>query len=210
MKKVIASVLSIALFGPTLTFAQASDDLMNKLKAMETFESTFTQRIKDEKDKVLNESQGYLQVKRPGRFYWKSEYPDELLVVADGHTIWTYDIELEQIVKQDQAESMGQSPAAILAGEVVDLGKEYKISYATETCSKSVDVCYILVPKSDNQFKQIKIGFDGDNLKMIYMHDALDQSIDTRFNDIKLNQEVNDDIFDFSPPDGVDVIQGNQ
>lgn len=206
--KLTATWLWILSLVPAMSMAAPADDLMTKLKAIKTFEGDFTQAITDEKGKTLDQSKGHLQVKRPGRFYWKSEEPDELLVVADGKTIWTYDIELEQIVKQDQADSLGQSPAALLAGEVVDLGKEYDIKLINgDACNSSE--CFALKPKGEGQFKSIHIGFDGERVQLIHMQDALDQTINTKFSQVTVNGNVDDKLFDFTPPPGVDVIEGN-
>ena len=203
-------IISSLLWMP-LVHAKPADELMDKLKAIKTFDAHFKQNIKDEGGKILNQSHGVIYVKRPGRFYWKSEYPDELLVVADGKLIWTYDIELEQIIKQDQSTSLGQSPAALLAGEVVDLDKEYDIVLLTpKRCNKS-DTCYKLTPREDQgQFKSIKIGFNGAKLAMIHMKDGLEQSISTDFTQVKINTNFDDTFFEFTPPAGVDVIQGSQ
>lgn len=206
--KLLVTLFTLMPFGLA---AKPADDLMNKLKAIESYDASFKQLIKDEQGKTLQNSEGKLYVKRPGRFYWKSEYPDELLVVADGKVIWTYDIELEQIIKQDQNNSMGASPAALLAGEVVDLDKEYDIVMLSPSqCKGNIDNCYKLTPKEQqSQFKTIKIGFHDSKLAMIYMQDGLEQTISTDFTKVKMNNTIDDGLFNFTPPEGVDVIEGN-
>ncbi len=210
MKLKYSLLLSLGVVFSSMAAQTPADDLTDKLKNMVSFDAGFRQTIKDQKGKSLNSSEGILLIKRPGRFYWKSETPDELLVVADGKIIWTYDIDLEQIVKQDQSESLGQSPAALLAGDVINLGKDYEIALVSSNqCKMSNDACYQLIPTlEESQFKKILIGFRKGVLSMIFIIDALDQSIDTRFSSIKLNGHVDDERFNFVPPPGVDVIKG--
>ncbi|HET9843747.1 MAG TPA: outer membrane lipoprotein chaperone LolA, partial [Gammaproteobacteria bacterium] len=188
-----------------------SQDLMKRLEEIQSYQAQFKQVIKDDKGKQISTTEGDLQVARPGRFRWKSQTPDQVLVVADGKFIWTYDIELEQVVKNNQNTSLGQSPAALLAGEVVNLEKDYAVELAQPAdCHRSVDACYKLVAKDQNNaFKNIKMGFSGKNLITIEMQDALDQNILTEFKQVQVNQTMNNTIFQFKPPAGVDVIQGS-
>ncbi len=210
LKYALLVSLGMGFSSPGIAGQTPAEALTEKLQNTVSFDAPFRQTIKDQKGKSLNASEGMMVIKRPGRFYWKSDSPDELLVVADGKTIWTYDIDLEQIVKQDQKESLGQSPAALLAGDVVHLDKDYAIELVSaDQCKMDNDACYQLVPsQADNQFKQILIGFRKNILSMIFIVDALDQSIDTRFSSIKLNGNVDDSLFDFKIPPGVDVIKG--
>lgn len=205
-------LLALPLLLPSLTFAQASQELMDKLSNIKSFDARFEQTIAEKGKEAFNKTSGYLKILRPGLFYWMSEQPDEILVVADGDSIWTYDMELEQIVQNDQQTSMGQSPAAILAGEVVDLDQEYEItSLEPNECLDKVDTCFQLSPKAaDSVFMEIKIGFSGTSLQSIVLQDALDQTIETRFFDVKINAPMDKKLFDFTPPPGVDLIKGKQ
>ena len=46
-------------------------------------------------------TKGDMIIRRPGKFYWKSQSPDPILVVADGKHLWTYDIDLEQVTDEN-------------------------------------------------------------------------------------------------------------
>ncbi|MFI4938208.1 MAG: outer-membrane lipoprotein carrier protein LolA, partial [Candidatus Berkiellales bacterium] len=132
-----------------------------------------------------------------------------ILVVADGKYLWTYDIDLSQVTKQDLKKSFRNSPAALLAGSVSRLTKDFTVTYAKDKqCDKGVDRCFLLEPKQKNAtFADILIGFAQDQLIEIRMHDPLGQDIYTKFSAVKMNHRVNSQLFAFFPPRGVDVIQ---
>lgn len=207
MKKLI-----VLMMIPFASMASPSTDLIAQLKGIRTFEAHFKQVIKDQSNKKISSSEGTLQISKPGKFRWSSESPDKLLVVADGKVIWNYDIELEQIVKHSQSASLGQSPAALLAGEVVNLDKQYDVvNLLPNECGKGVDLCYKLTEmNNEGQFKTIKIGFKNKKLHNISMIDALDQSILTEFTHERVNEPLNKELFIFKPPKGVDVLESSE
>ncbi len=186
--------------------ASPMDDLSEKLTNLKSLEASFTQSIESSNGQRLAYSEGYLKVLRPGRFYWKSERPDEMIVLADGKTIWNYDVELEQIVQRPQGSALGQSPAALLANQPVNLSDNYLIK-ALAQCEGDL-TCYELKPKDpESGFQSATLGFDGQKIVLIRIHDALDQTILTRFTNVKLNVEVDESVFDFEIPEGVDVLK---
>ena len=80
---------------------EAIDELTHLLQDTHTFSAEFQQHIKDKKGTMVSESSGNVKISRPGKFYWKIEKPDSVLVVADGKVLWHYDMELEQVTKKD-------------------------------------------------------------------------------------------------------------
>lgn len=185
--------------------------LIQSLEKIETFKAHFSQKIRDANGSVLSQTQGEMMVKRPGKFYWKSQKPDPVLVVADGNFLWTYDIELSQVTKQKMQEALGKSPAALLAGSINQITKDFTIAYAKKNqCAKSAEQCFLLSPKQkDAPFADILLGMAKGAVLEVRMHDPLGQDVHTSFTQAKVNQALNTKLFSFVPPKGVDVIQGN-
>ncbi|MGD9591060.1 MAG: outer membrane lipoprotein chaperone LolA [Candidatus Berkiella sp.] len=213
MKKLL-SILSVALFCCTTLNAappelqSAEEALIASLHKIATFKAHFVQKINDANGEHVAKSQGDIMVRRPGKFYWKSESPDPILVVADGNYLWTYDIDLSQVTKQKLNDALGSSPAAILAGSLDSIKSNFKISKVkNEQCAKS-DECYLLRPKQkDATFADIQIGFLQGKLTQVRMRDPLGQDVSTIFTKVQINQGVQDKLFAFVPPEGVDIIQ---
>ena len=208
MKKFKILCLVILGLTSTSTFAeQASDQLIASLKKIDTFQAQFNQKIRDANGENISNSKGKVVIRRPGQFYWKSQSPDPMLVIADGKFLWTYDIDLAQVTKQTQKDTIKNSPAALLAGKVSDLTTQFNIGTA-DKCDAKTDQCYTLSPKQkDATFSNILIGFAKDKLIEIKMHDTMGQEVHTLFSTIEMNKPVNMKLFSFQPPKGVDIIQ---
>lgn len=198
----------VLLASATTAYAEPMDDLIELLKKADSFEAKFAQRIKTQTGEKISSTDGKVVIKRPNHFYWKSQKPDPVLVVADGKNLWTYDIDLEQATKQNLTKALKNSPATLLAGSLDKFKEDFTISYAKEgACQKGKDKCFRLKPKQkDSPFKNVLIGFTKDNLVEIRMSDPLGQDVYTVFTDVKLNSPIKASLFNFVPPKGVDVI----
>lgn len=192
--------------GALLHAATAAEQLMATLQHINTFKANFAQNIHSAEGDRLSNTKGQVVISRPGKFYWKGQKPDQILVVADGKFVWTYDVDLEQVTKQDLKQALMNSPATLLAGDASKLGETFEINYAKK-CPAN-DTCYELKPKQkDSPFSTIIIRFTSDKLNEIRMRDPLGQNVRTVFSQVEVNQAINHKLFDFKPPKGVDVIQ---
>jgi len=208
MLKMMKGVLLTLVFsyGAPLFATPAGDQLVQALQKITTFKANFAQNIRGSEGEKLSNTNGQVVISRPGKFYWKSQKPDQMLVVADGKFVWTYDLDLEQVTKQDLKQALHNSPATLLAGDVSKLQENFDIDFAKKC--KANNTCYQLKPKQkDSTFSTILIRFEQDKLNEVRMKDPLGQNVLTVFSNVEVNQSINKKLFDFAPPKGVDVIQ---
>ena len=195
--------------GSEVTIAsEPADELITLLSKMNSFQGHFNQNIKGSAGEKISNTQGEVVIRRPDRFYWKSQKPDPIIVLADGKFLWTYDIDLQQATKQSQKTALKNSPATLLAGATHTFKEDFTIAKAKAgSCKTGKDQCFSLKPKEkDSTFKNIYIGFTEGKLVEVRMSDPLGQNVYTVFSDVKINGKVNDTLFKFMPPKGVDVI----
>ena len=69
------------------------------------------------------------------------------------------------------------------------------------------DIAWLeLAPRSkDSNFNRVRLGLEGDRLSLMELVDGLDQITRITFSDVVINREVDDSLFAFEPPPGVDV-----
>jgi len=193
-------------YGALLHAATAPEQLMATLQNITTFKANFAQNINSAEGDKLSHTQGQMVISRPGKFYWKGQKPDQILVVADGKFVWTYDADLEQVTKQELKQALMNSPATLLAGDASKLNDTFDISYAKKCPAHNT--CYELKPKQkDSTFSIIIIRFSDNKLNEVRMRDPLGQNVKTVFSQVEVNQAINRKLFDFKPPKGVDVIE---
>ncbi len=145
---------------------------------------------------------GVMQVKRPGQFRWETTSPSKQLIVTSGKTVWIYDPDLEQAVRQNLDEQVGNTPALLLSGQSATIMKSFKV-----TQPSAQDAYFILYPKQeDGVFESLGIRFSNNLPTQMILKDSLGQQTTINFSDVKTNPNLNSTAFNFVPPKGVDVI----
>lgn len=212
MKHKFLKVFIIFCFFMDLNVVRAGtieSEFISHIDKIKTYEAHFSQTIQDERGSLISKSEGDFVILRPGQFYWKSNSEDPVIIVADGTYLWTYDIALEQITQQDLRKTIAATPAEVLMGETTDILKSFEVKKITQgSCNSENHHCFELLPKNEGELTQtVEMLFNGDKLYEISMRDALGQHVVTTFSKIRLNEKIQDRLFKFKPPKGVDVIQ---
>jgi outer membrane lipoprotein carrier protein len=178
--------------------------LHDKLQSTRSFQADFTQNVLDGQGVMMQTTEGKIAVKRPGLLYWQVYAPLEQLLVSDGVRLWSYDPDLEQVTVQAVNANLSQMPAMLLSGEVEGLSESYEIS-SVQLAGKGWQ--FQLIPKQpDSLFSQLKLTFSGDTLVQMHILDSLGQRSSLEFHNIKINPQLDDKMFIFVPPEGVDII----
>ncbi len=187
--------------------ASAHADSLDKLKAFisgtQTMRAGFEQSVIDKNGKSMQGASGTMQFSRPGKFRWEYLKPYKQEVVGDGVKLWIFDPDLNQVTVKKLGDSLGDSPAALLAGNN-DLDKHYTL---TDTGSKADIEWLDAVPKSkDTTFERVRIGFKGDALNVMELKDNFGQTTVIKFSALEKNPKLAGGAFTFVPPKGVDVV----
>lgn len=170
---------------------------------MQTLSATFEQTLVDADDNVVEESEGTVELSRPGRFRWTYTAPYEQLLVADGLNIWSYDADLAQVTVKPQAEVLSNTPAVLLGGGG-DVFNDFTL--VDSFSDRGVDWLRLTPATSDGGFESVDLGFqDGILSRMIFL-DALGQSTLIALFDVAVNEPVSAGMFTFEVPDDVDLV----
>ena len=182
------------------TGQQLIDDLVNNVQTMS---GRFEQQLVDADDSVIDQSSGTIEIQKPGRFRWTYLEPYEQILVADGLNVWSYDVDLEQVIVKAQAEVLASTPAILLGGSQNVLDDFEDIGSFEERGT----VWVRLRPETTaNGFTKVELGFDEGKLSRMIFSDNLGQTTLIAFFDLTLNENIDAHRFSFSPPDGVDVV----
>ncbi len=203
----LRSTLLFLLLGIGLLVANADTDGHARLdrffENVNTFKASFIQVVLDENLLALEETSGLLWIARPGRFRWDYRSAHDQTIVADGKVLWIYDVELEQVTRREQKSAIGHTPAVLLAG-----GQQYRKDYEVTALGTQGAITWIaLLPRlNDGSFAEIQLGFEGDTLRLIQLLDELNQITRVTLADVVENEPIPENLFQFVPPTGVDVI----
>jgi outer membrane lipoprotein carrier protein len=197
--------LALFLLAGTPVHAGALEDLRRFLKETHSLEAEFTQTATQSVGVrgrgSVRSSSGTLMYQKIGRFRWSTEY---LLIVSDGQKVWLFDQGLDQVTVKKLDQTLGATPAALLAGsgdlEAFNLWEE----------SEAGGLFWVSIePKEkDVPFTRMRLGFTADGeLKAMEFFDPFDQIIKLTLDKVRRNLKIPASRFTFVPPVGVDVFE---
>jgi len=201
----------IAYFSLLFAFAaQAADDqapaqLRKQLDAMTSLQGDFVQTLYDQKGKQQDESKGTFVLLRPGKFYWKTLSPAPQLLVSNQKTIWLYDPDLETVNIRPFTDDLQKTPTLLLTADIETLRKNFSIKRSEQANKTEM---FSLTPKvTEGLFQQLKLVFIDGQLTEFNIEDSLGQLSKIVLSNQKRNQPIDEAIFTFIPPAGVDIIK---
>lgn len=201
MKRYYMLLLMLAM---TSSYAETAADLLQeKLNAIKTMEASFKQVVKA-KNRVLTRSNGKMALARPGRFRWDTKDPMPQLVIADGKKMWVYDVDLEQVTVRKQEKSMGGTAALFLSGYDDTVARDYEVKQINKGSLVGFDM---KARENKSGFQRVKLFFKKEALCALELYDQLGQVTEVDLKKIKINPKLSEQLFQFKPPKGVDVVK---
>lgn len=209
MKKSLFAIFAVA----AALSAQASglDRLENFVKSVKSGRAEFTQVVtgpaREGQGVRTKTSSGTFEFARPNRFRFDYRKPFEQTIVADGQTLWLYDVDLNQVTARKQAQALGSTPAALIAAapDLDTLRKDFDLEAAGE---KNGLQWVQATPKAkEGQLHSVRVGFRGNDLAALEILDSFGQRSMLTFTRMELNAAVPPRLFQFKPPQGADVVQ---
>lgn len=187
--------------------AHAVDDHYNHLRSLqgefnETYSGNGAQR----------EESGTLWLKKPRKMRWEYRSPKEKLFVSDGQSVWFY-VPAERQVRKTDLKRLDdlRSPIAFLLGKT-------KLENELQGLSKVVDQPPAVagdmllrgVPRAmSGQLTEVQLEISPSNqIVRIVLMESDGGTTEFRFKDWKENAELSDSRFHFTPPPGVETVDG--
>ena len=203
----LAVGLTTALAPVPARAAGGLESMRDFLARTQTLKANFTQTIAGRGARKPQVSSGTVLLSRPGRFRWEVSKPFQQLLVGDGSKVWLYDPDLKQVTVRKLSEALGGTPAALLAGEVGNASAIEKNFLVSEAAAKDGLLWVEARPKAkDGSFDRVRLGFKGDTLQAMEMHDQFGQVTTVEFSAVERNPVLAASQFRFTPPAGVDVV----
>ena len=192
------------VFTSTQSFAQTTEErLYESLHTLTSLTANFYQQVLDSEGEIIQEAKGIFELKKPGRFRWHYDPPYSQQIISDGKNLWLFDLELAQATVQPIEQALGSAPIILLT-DLKPLSEDFDIREMPESFGLH---WLALVPKiQDTEFYRVEIGLDDNVIREMRLHDHFDQKTIIRFSEINTSANLPDARFEFSIPEGVDVI----
>jgi outer membrane lipoprotein carrier protein len=185
--------------------ARAVDEHYNHLHSLE---SDFTEIYRG--DGAERVESGTLWLKKPRKMRWEYRSPKEKLFISDGQAVWFY-LPTERQLRKTTLRKLDdlRSPLAFLLGKT-------KLENELQGLSKVVDqspsgagnTLLRGVPRA-GQASEVQLEITpSDQIVRIVLMDADGATTEFRFADWKENPELSNSRFQFTPPPGVETVEG--
>jgi outer membrane lipoprotein carrier protein len=173
------------------------------LDQVRSLRAEFQQTLFDEDARQLDQASGMVYIQRPGRFRWDYTEPYLQEIVGDGEQVWIYDSELQQVTVRPLDDALGDTPVMLLSSD-----RPVEESFQVRTMDGPDGYVWAgLKPLGDQiSFTEIRLGFEGDTLRVMELEDAFGQLTRLRFENMEKNPELDPTLFQFTPPEGADIF----
>jgi outer membrane lipoprotein carrier protein len=188
--------------------AQAVDNRYNHLR---TLQAEFTEIYRGAG--IERSESGSLWLKKPGKMRWEYRSPKEKLFLSDGKEAWFYLPEDRQVRRTSvrQLDDL-RSPLGFLLGKT-RLEKELDgLSAATDVAPLTPGNTVLRgVPRAmADRVHEVVLEITPDyRIARIQFEEADESVTEYRFSEQRENGEITDQRFRFTPPPGVEIVEGN-
>lgn len=211
---IFALAVIIASAQSAATESRSADQIVDSLQKNYDATVDFVADFRQETEvKTLNrklKASGKLYFKRPGKMLWRYEEPKGQFVLADGKNLYFYQPEQNQVIKSPLKNAFRSDiPLSFLLG----LGNLKKDFNATLKGTEENQYVLGLEPKGElGGFSEVlvAVGRSTSDIDWVSVRDAAANVTTIRFSGMRKGVGVQESLFRFQVPDGVDIVELGQ
>ena len=173
--------------------------LIDKLKRVESLQADFTQRLLDIEGEELQVLQGRMIAQRPNLFRWEVTSPYEMTYQLVDLNLTILDPDLNQVTYEKLSSTQDVPMIAILLHRDAEALKDFEVTQATNF--------FELKPLKEMQlFTLVTVYFAGTRLDAIDMRDTQNRLTEFSFSNVEENPVLEKSVFDLAIPSDVEVL----
>ncbi len=208
MRWVVCLVLAAAVVAPARAdeLADALRTLQQRYESTRTLVAKFRQEVESPTMAGKLTSNGTVSFEKPNRMRWDYAAPDRQTIVSDGETLWIYQPEEKQVLKAPLREAFQATTPVTFLGGLGHVDRDF-----TPTLESSADDRWVLklVPREARGVGTLVLVVrKGDaSIEEARISDPLGTTTHLALSEERRNVSLGADLFQFTPPPGVDVVR---
>jgi outer membrane lipoprotein carrier protein len=181
---------------------------MEKKYANSSFSATFLQESTLKAMEITDFASGKVYVRHPGKMRWEYEKPDKQIIITDGYELWIYRPEDNQVMTGAAPEFFRDGKGASFLSDIKLIRQKFDIELLENEKSlfhelklipreKNMDVASIRLSVSMGMFTVMRVityNFYGDDTRIELLNS-------------KFGVDLDEDLFSFKIPEGIDVLK---
>jgi outer membrane lipoprotein carrier protein len=197
-------------FGDTLPLNELIAKAQKRYEKTQDLKAQFIQEVTIKSVNKTEREEGIVYVKNPRRMLWVYSKPKEKKLIINPKKAWLYIPEDHAAYMQD-TENIYKSKLAVkfLSG-IGKLSEDFHVGFSKpDNLDRNGNYLLTLIPKvSDTGVDKLHITIDKENFQIIQCSfaDLYGNLTRIRLSDVRINNNLDDKLFSFKPPSGVDVF----
>lgn len=206
LKVLVLLALMLGSFSQALAANKLVGEIQKKYDSLQSFDTSFTQVLRNTASGEEQNRSGMLFFKKPNLVRWETTEPEQELLIVGENVVWDYFGE-EEVAYKYEADAVLDSKTMIrfISGQA-RLDTDF---WTTEEGDEKGLAKLNLVPKEpEPQLVQAYVWVDRETalVKRILLQDFYGNENELNFMDIRMNPDIPESLFEFTPPEGVEVF----
>lgn len=186
------------------------DDIIKKVEsryAVSGFSAFFFQASTIKAMEITDSASGKAFFKRPDKMRWEYETPDRQTIITNGHTLWVYRPEDNQVMVGKAPSFFEDGKGFSFLSDMESVKKKFNILLEDKDedhthvlkllpKEKTFDVSVIYLFVSTKTFEVVKI----------VTYNSYEDETRIEFKDIVFKQKLDESLFNFNIPQGIEVL----
>ena len=187
------------------------NDIMDRVEetySQTGFSADFTQTSTLKALGITDTASGTILVKRPDMMRWEYNQPEKQLIITDGDMLWIYRPEDKQVITGNSPVFFKNGKGAGFLSNMKILKKKFSITL--ENIDGKDDYILKLLPNEnmmDISYIYLRISKKTFLIQQIISYNSFEDETKILLDHIKFQNEIDTIMFDFTIPEGVDVLQ---
>jgi len=203
-------LLPLLAVGDMGTVAQDVKKLEQAYESLKDMQAVFQQETRSGVIAVVQKAVGRVYFKKGGKMLWHYETPEEQLIILDGKTLWIYQPVEKQAMKNNFSIIPQHIVADLFRGKM-DVLDKFTVTPVPHGVNDTSDLVVLeLVPiESDLTVRKLVLWLDPTSylVRKTLLTDGFGNLTELTFEDIKIDQDLSDSVFVFTPPSDVDIFE---
>jgi len=201
---------SLPAFGALLPLNELIAKTQERYEKTEDLKARFIQEVTIKAMNKTDREEGILYVKNPRRMLWSYSKPKAKKLIINPKNAWLYIPDDHAVYIQD-TENIYKSKLAVkfLSG-IGKLSEDFHVGFSRpEPVDRNGNYLLTLSPKvSEAGIDKMYLTIDKDTFQIIQCSftDLYENTTRIRLTDIKINNNLDDKLFNFKPPSGVEIF----
>lgn len=187
------------------------DDIIKRVEkryAVAGFSAHFFQVSTIKAMEITDTASGKAFFKRPGKMRWEYEKPDRQIIITDGKTLWIYRPDDNQVMIGKSPSFFGDGKGASFLSDMKLIRQKFSILLE----KKTAEGYYVLklLPKEktfDVSVINLSISTKTFDVFQIITYNSYEDETRIELSNIEFKPELNDSMFSFQIPQGVEILQ---